>query len=200
MRPHVIIFSILTICANLAVSFPQEITLPVAVAKHQAALPETVLYSILLHQVAAFKDKADQLDREGGDGSPYRHHIATKLGLNPQEMLCPDSVALQYRTDAEQTEEQIAESVKSFQAYHATLPSGVRPPLPPEAKFLLEKRAQIVLQARDRFHNMVGDAEFGRIDALVKSRFQRNIQFTPETRPLTTPTPQASGSGGNNVG
>ena len=162
MRLYPIIFSVLTLCTNLALSSPQEITLPSAITKRQAAVPETVIYSILLHQVAAFKDKADELDREGRDGSPYRHHIAIKLGLSPEEMLFLNSVALQYRTDAEETDEQIAESVKQFRAYHANLPSGARPPLPPEAKYLIEKRDQIILQARDRFHSLVGDAEFRR--------------------------------------
>jgi len=184
------------LCANAAISFPQEIVLPPDVVKRQAAVPESVLYEILLHHVAIFHDKAEELDRQGGDGSPYRHHIASKFGLSPQQLLYLDSVALRYREEAGQVNEEIAASVKQFHAYHATLPVGTKPMLPPEAKFLIQKHNQLVLNARAQFHALIGDDEFARIDGLVKSHYRARFQSVPETGQPTNQAP-TGGLGGD---
>lgn len=184
-------------CANVAVSRAQEIQLPPSAASHQAAVPETVLYEILLHHVAIFHDKAEELDRQGGDGSPYRHHITAKLGLSPQEMLYLDSVALQYREESKQVNEEIATSVDNFHAYHKTLPVGTKPTLPPEAKRLIAEHNQLVKNARDKFHVLVGDAEFTRIDGLIKSRFRADVRTGPvNSQRQTTPSTNGLEGGG----
>jgi len=173
----------------------QEVILPPDVVKKQAAVPETVLYAVLLHQVAAFKDKADELDRQGKDGSPYRHHIASTLGLSAQQMLYIDSVALQYREESKGTEAEIAESVQRFHDQNKSLAEGQHATLPPEAKYLLHMREEGIKRARDQFHSLVGDNEFVRIDGMVKSRYRAGFQRAASTQQPASTTPIDGGLG-----
>lgn len=147
----------------------QEIVLPPEVIKRQNNIPDAVLYRVLFHHAAAFKDKADDVERLGRDASSFRNHLAHKLNLSPDQVITLNTVALEYREDAADTERQLNESVARFHAQYGVLPEGQpRPPLPPEAAYLLSERDEITLAARDRFHSRLGDAEFGRIDALIK--------------------------------
>lgn len=184
MRFTVVFLSAFLCGTYVAPVFAQEVVLPPSVEKRQAAVPDTVLYSILLHQVATFKDMADDLDRQGRDGSPLRRHISTKFGLTPQELMSLDEVALQYREDVKDTEAQLAESVKLYREQQPFWMPGQKKSYPSEAKYLIDKRDNLVLASRDRFHALIGDDEFLRIDGLVKAHFHAHLdrRFPPTSQ------------------
>ncbi len=73
MRFALTLLSLFIRLPNAGALFAQEVVIPPEVAKRQAAVPDTVLYAILLHQVATFKDKADELDR--------RERMAHPIGI-----------------------------------------------------------------------------------------------------------------------
>jgi hypothetical protein len=166
----------LLLASGRSLASAQEITLPPEVVKRQASVPETVLYRVLLHQAATFKDKADELDRQGKDGSPYRQHISNLLGLNAQQMIALNQVALQYRQESAQVELAIADSVRRFRELNKSLHEGQQATLPPEAKYLINRREEGIRHARDQFHSTLGDKEFLRIDGQVKSRYSAGFQ------------------------
>jgi hypothetical protein len=154
----------------------QEISFPSSVIAKQQKVPEVLIYSILLHQAAAFKDKEDEMDRKGVDGSVFRRHIGTEFGLSNQQVIMLYSVALQYRDQVKDSENKLRASVERFRERNAQLPKGahVLPP-PSEAVGLTASRDALILLARDRFHSMVGDLDFSRIDANVKMRIGHNV-------------------------
>jgi hypothetical protein len=157
------------LCCGPAEAVGQEIIYSPEVLQKQQQVPEPVIYGILLHQAATFKDKADALDRRGGDGSPYRHHMETKFGLTPQELISLDKVAIEYRAKVKGPESDLKDSVVRFRVVNANLQRGWKAlPPPSEAGNLLAKLDALALGARDEFHALVGDSEFARIDALVK--------------------------------
>src|SRR6185437_16820443 len=97
MRMALLCMILVLLCCGSAEVMGQEIIYSPDVLQKQQQVPESVIYGILLHQAAAFKDKADELDRSGGDGSPYRHHMEAKFGLTSQELISLDKVAIEYR-------------------------------------------------------------------------------------------------------
>jgi hypothetical protein len=159
------------LCCGPAEAVGQEIIYSPEVLQKQQQVPESVIYGILLHQAATFKDKADALDRSGRDGSPYRHHMEAKFGLTPQELVSLDKVAVEYREKARGPESDLKDSVIKFRVMNANLQRGSSAlPAPGEAANLLAKLDALTLSARDEFHSLVGDSEFAKIDALVKYR------------------------------
>lgn len=177
MRAALLVTVLALLCWAPTKSMGQEITFPPEVLQKQQHVPESVIYGILLHQAAAFKDKADALDLSGGDGSPYRHHMEVKFGLTPAELMYLNEVAIEYRENVQGPESDLKDSVSRFRAMHANFQRGqkVFPP-PDEAKSLLAKRDAVTLRSRDEFHALIGDSEFARIDALVKSRIGSHLQ------------------------
>ena len=175
-----LILSLSSFCSAIS----QEIVLPPSVAQRQANVPETVTYAILLHQVVAFKDKADELDRNGGDGSPYRRHLAYKFGLTNQQVLILNSVAEQYRENVRFAEQQLSDSVAKYRDANGKLPRGAQIlALPQEAKALIANRDSITLHARDQFHSWLGEDEFRRVDATIKSRIASGVVATSKAAP-----------------
>lgn len=162
----------------------QEIVYPPEVIQKQQHVPESVIYGIVLHQAAAFKDKADELDRSSGVGSAYRHHMEAKFGLTPQELMYLDRVAIEYRDRVRGVEGDLKDSVARFRVMNAGLQRGWRVlPPPSEASNLLMKRDGLILHARDEFHVLIGDKDFARIDALVKYRVVSHLRddYSPST-------------------
>lgn len=158
----------------------QEVSLPASVIAKQHRVPETVIYEILMHQAAFFKDQADELDRKGGDGSPFRRHMAAKFELTDQQVLILNSIAVEYREEVKGPEKDLRDSVEHFRQQNAELPRGSKTlPPPSEAQLLIARRDAVTMRAIDRFHSRLGDVEFSRIDAIVKSRIGHDITRGP---------------------
>ena len=142
----------------------QEINLPKDVQARQSSLPDTVLYGVLFRQAAAFKEKADELDRVGMDSSPFRKHLAHKLNLSATQVILLDEAALQYTLQVKPIEAEIAESAARFHEANRVAVKGHLPPLPPEAASLIARRESAIASVRDRFHTLLGDQEFARVE------------------------------------
>jgi hypothetical protein len=153
----------------------QEVVLPKDVVQRQHALPDTLVYGVLFRQAAALKEQADEWDREGKDGSPFRKHLAHKFQLSPEQILSLDTAALQYKEEVADVEMEIQQSVSRFQQSAQLVKGQAVPPLPSEARYLISKHDAVVLRARDRFHTLLGDEDFARIDGLVKARMTKDF-------------------------
>jgi hypothetical protein len=162
--------------SQLGIGLSQEISLPPGVVTKQHNVPETVVYAIVFHQAVALKDRADDIDRKGGDGSALRRHMIAKFGLSDQQLLQLNSVAEEFRAEVKDPEERLRASVERFRENNAQLPRGSRTlPPPSEAATLLAARDAVILRARDRFHYMVGDEDFARLDQAIKARIARDV-------------------------
>jgi hypothetical protein len=177
MRMALPCMTLVLLCCGSAEVMGQEIIYSPEVLQKQQHVPESVIYGILLHQAAAFKDNTDKLDRSGGDGSPYRHHMEAKFGLTSQELIYLNKIAIEYRAKVTGPESDLKKSVVRFRVMNANLQrKGKALPPPSEAELLLAKIDGPALHARDEFHALVGDSEFARIDALVKYRVVSHLQ------------------------
>jgi hypothetical protein len=161
---------------QVGIALSQEVSLPSSVIAKQHKVPETVVYAIVFHQTVALKDRADDMDRRGGDGSVFRRHMMAKFGLTDRQLLELNSVAEDFRAEAKDPEDMLRASVERFRERNAQLPKGSRTlPPPSEAAKLLAARDAVILHARDRFHTMVGDEEFDRLDQAIKSRVAHDV-------------------------
>src|SRR5215213_2827644 len=62
----------------------------------QPEVPDEVVYRHLLNHVLAFKKKAEEVEREGKDGNPFRKYFKHKANLNDYEAQTLDEIASDY--------------------------------------------------------------------------------------------------------
>lgn len=169
---------LLTAFSQSPTPFAQEIVLPKSVQEQQHKIPDSVLYGVLFRQAAAFTAKADEMDEAGQDGSPWRKHLAHKLNLTPTEELYLEQAGLEYDLQVRPIDEEIADSARRFRQAIGIVTPGHVPPLPPEAAYLLSNRDAAIEAIRDGFHLWLGDSEFARVDALMKTRLAKDVTVT----------------------
>lgn len=146
-------------------------------------MPDAVVYRILMHHAATFDQKAQELEAKGLDGSPYRKHFEQKLGLSSSQVAILMQIAREYLVANEQYERQITEVLKKFNDEHmpgGVLPPGEVPPPPPAAVARIrEERNSAVLGARDKFRAAIGDVDFARADAALRTAFGQSRKAPP---------------------
>lgn len=179
MRFRILLLLTLLLTAPIYPAHSQEIVLPKQSQALLKAIPDSMLYGVLFRQAASFYHQAAVLDEAGKDGSPWRRHLAHKLGLSASEELALEEASLVYLDRVGPIDAEIASSAARWRAGLGAVPAGYFPPLPPEAKGLQIKREAAIQEVRDYFHASVGDSEFARIDSLVKTRLSVGIH--PQT-------------------
>ena len=98
---------------------------------------------------------------KGEDGSPFRDHLAAKLQLSAEQVISLNVAAEQFQSDMAPIDAQLQQSVAAFQKAHPSVLEGEpRPPLPPEAAYLISEMDRVTMAARDRFRLLVGEDEF----------------------------------------
>lgn len=153
-------------------------------------IPDHIAYLHLFRHTAAFKKKAEELERAGKDGSAFKTYFKRKAELNDGEAQLLDAIASECAGELEQ---QDAKAKVLIDAYKAQYPGGRVPhgevpnPPPAELRAMSEGRDAIVLRYRDRLRATLGEDEFNRFQSFVKRRVVPNIH--PQAGKQSPPSP-----------
>ena len=145
-------------------------------------VPDYVAYKHLFHHVAAFKKKAEETERDGKDGAPFRTFFKRKAQLSDEQARLLDQIASDFDQEVKL---QDARAKVLIDAYRAQYPDGKVPhgetpkPPPAELKVMTQERNAIILRARDRLRAAFGDDEFRRFDDFVKRNVAPNVNQPP---------------------
>lgn len=142
-------------------------------------MPERILYRHLFRHAAEFKRKADEAEKEGKDATNFRKFFKNKAEIDDAEARTLDDIAVDCDREMRRLDERAKEIVAIVRAQYpdGEIPKGQSPPRPPaELRQLSEERDAVVLRARDRLRNALGEGEFKRFDKFVKTRVARDVE------------------------
>lgn len=135
-----------------------------------ATVPTHVLYHLLFRQIAAYKRKAEALERQGQSGDTLRTYFKKHANLNSQQAEFLDATAANFDravTDLDARAKKITGEARAHYP-HGRLPQGVTLPIPPiELSSLQQQRTALTLQAREQLRASFGEVEFQRFENFV---------------------------------
>jgi hypothetical protein len=164
------------------------------------AIPDYEVYRQLFHHHVTMKRKADELEKQGKDGTFFREFYRRQAQLSDDQARVFDEVASRCE---EQVAEQDAKAKAIVDAALAQngggkLANGARPPEPPpELRALWDERNAIILRAKDSLQTAFGDGEFARFENYVKQDVVPHLSPVPPSHPRPSPmgprhTPRAA--------
>jgi hypothetical protein len=147
-------------------------------------IPDHVTYRMLLHNVYLFNQKAEANELQGKRESAgaFRRAFQHEAELSDEQARMLNEIA----ADCErEVREQDAKARVIIDARRAAYPGGRIPPggkpLPPspELEAMQQERNAIILRARDRLRQALGEQEWGRFQEFIHQRVASNITITP---------------------
>ncbi len=144
-----------------------------SIVDENIAVPDGYVYGRLFRQIAAFYAKADEVERDGGDGGHLRNHFKRIAGLDDDQAYSLDKIAGDYIRESVLIN---ARQRALVEAYRAQYPGGQVPhgqrraPEPPELREIGPERGRLYLRMRDELRNAFGDEAFGRFDGFLRRR------------------------------
>ena len=161
---------------------------------HPANAPEHIVYRQFFQHLMALKDRANEVERKGGDGRGLRGYFKDKAKLNDDQSSLLDQVAADCERDVAKLD---SRAKKIIDAYRAQFPKGKAtnsqklPPLPSELQSLQQQRDMTILRARKRLQNALGETAFHQLDDFIKMDAQRNGK--PGQMKQALPSPSGAG-------
>jgi hypothetical protein len=147
-------------------------------------IPDHVVYKHLFHHVAALQRKAEEAESEGKDSTQFRTHFKRQAQLSSKQADTLDQIALDCDRDMKSVDERARVIIQQYKAQYpgGQVPHGEEPKPPPaELRQLTEERDAVVMRARDRLKQALGDEEFARFNGYVKERVAPNVyQLSPK--------------------
>lgn len=144
-----------------------------------AQIPDTVTYRQLFRHVDFVKQKAEEKDKKGEDGSSLRAFYKRQAKLSDKQARDLDDIAAECNAAVEKLDKKAKKLVDDFRAKHpgGKLAEGELPPAPPaELGLLQEERNNTILQAREKLRAAFGEQEFERFGEYVKRGIVPNIK------------------------
>lgn len=151
-------------------------------APQNADIPKHVAYGLFFGEMAAFKKKAEENERQGLDGSSLRRHHKLRAGLNDQQAQILDSIANDCNEAVIGLNERARKIINKDRARHphGRLNEGEPLPLPPdELRTLEDQRTTTVLGAREKLRQAFGEKEFRRFDDFVQQDIASRTKAIP---------------------
>jgi hypothetical protein len=153
---------------------------PVSIVKEEPkpAVPDKVVYGIFFRQSAAFKAKADDIAKDGGDGRSLRTHFARIASLDDAQSELVDRVVADYISeagliDAQQKAVSDAARGKNPDGY---VPNGADRERPASYREFTLEREQLYLRMRDQLESILGAETFARLDKALRDKIAGNPQ------------------------
>jgi hypothetical protein len=143
-----------------------------AAAAQAPDIPEHVVYGLLFRERALFRKKAREQEQKGADGAHFRDFHLNKLKLGAAQAAALDRVADEANREVTRLDREARRIIDDARAKHpgGLLRDGELPPTPPaELTELENERTGVLLRAREQLRAALGDAEFQRLEALLKA-------------------------------
>lgn len=142
-------------------------------------MPEHVPYMFLFHHLVFLKQKADELGQKGRGKSALLKRFQEDAKLTDGQFQALFQVASDCERQVAEQDDKAMAVINAMKASHpdGKLPAGEGPPpLPPELITMQQERDAIVLRARDRLHQTLGEEGFARLNTFVQSRIKPDIK------------------------
>jgi hypothetical protein len=153
---------------------------PVSGVKEEskAAVPDKIVYGIFFRQSAAFKAKADDIAKDGGDGRSLRNHFARIAALDDTQSELLDGVVADYIREAGIISARQKAMVDAFQTQYpgGQIPNGEARERPQSFHELSLEREHLYLRMRDQLQNVLGVDSFARLDTALRSKIAASSQ------------------------
>lgn len=149
------------------------------------SIPDYTVYRHLFHHHIALKQKAEELEQQGKDGKALRSFYQRQAKLNDDEARAFDQIASECEQEVAQQDAKAKAIIDAGLARYpgGKIPPGEKPPeAPAELKAMWEDRNAIILRARDRLREALGEQEFKRFDDFVERNVKPNITAEPLNR------------------
>lgn len=149
-------------------------------------VPDQIAYLHLFRQIAAFKKRAKELEREGKNSSALKTYFKRNVGLAEADAQVLDEIADQCAVELQHLDAKAKAAIDAFRAQSpgGRVPTGETPKPPPaELRAMTEERDAIVLRYRDLLRASFGDETFARIHDLAKKRRAPDIAPPPASKP-----------------
>ncbi len=140
-------------------------------------IPDSVVYRHLFRHVAAFKAKADELERQGKEAKNFRGFFKHKADLSDYQAQMLEQIAVQCALEIKLIDERAKPIIEAYKAQYPNgqVPHGQKPAPPPaELRQLTQERNELVLRKRDELRAVFGEEAFGRFQQFVKNKIESN--------------------------
>jgi hypothetical protein len=148
-------------------------------APQNTQIPEFVIYRQMFRHIAFLKDKADEKEHRGEDGSSLRFYYKRQAQLDDRKAQALDQIASECNAAVEKLDKKAKKITDDFRAQHpgGKLAQGELPPAPPaELKSLWEARTNTILQAKEHLKVAFGEQDFQRFQDYLKRGITPNIK------------------------
>ncbi|MGH9522196.1 MAG: hypothetical protein ACRD3E_06665 [Terriglobales bacterium] len=168
---------VLTLLAIVPSAFPQAPQTP-------RQIPDWVAYRFLFHRVVLLNNRADRAAAAGQDRSSFRHLVRNSAGLTQPEGDLLERAALECEDLISKQDEKVQVVLAEIRGRH---PYGLyNPSFPPKPDPRLiemqKERENIVIAARDRLREALGEESFARLDAYVRRDMARNATHSTSSQ------------------
>jgi hypothetical protein len=157
-------------------------------------IPKHVVYGLLFHELTAFKKKAEEIERQGKDGSFLRNYHKNKARINDYQDEVLSTIANDCQSAVDKLDQQAKKIIDDARALHpgGKLNKGeVLPEAPKELKDLEQQRIIAILHSRDELRTVFGNDEFQRFDNFAQQDAANRVK--PITRGPHSHQPPANG-------
>lgn len=173
-----VIAAVLVAVAILTFSSQMNSAGQISAQNNLPEIADSTVYRHLFRHVAAFKAKAEELERQGGNATHFRGFFKRKAELSDAQAQMLDEIASQCALEIKAIDER---AIPIIEAYKANYPNGQvphgQPPLPPpaELQLLTLERNTLVLRKQNELRTAFGDEEFGRFQEFVRNNIVPNV-------------------------
>ena len=181
-----LVISIFTFSKQVEVKGTQESKSRLASTPNESIATERSYYSHLFHHIVFLNRKADEQEQSGKDGEPLRTLYRRQIGLSEKQSRALYEISLDCVNAVAQQDKKAKQIIDQLRAQY---PSGkieqgekLRPP-PAELQAMQEERNQIILAARNRLRSALGEENFSRLDAFVKTSVTLDTRQIAKTMP-----------------
>jgi hypothetical protein len=148
-------------------------------AQSAQPLPEHVPYMFLFHHLVFLKQKADEFERQGKGKSSLLIRFQEDAKLTDRQFQMLYQIAADCEQQVAMQDEKAMAIINTMKARYpdGKLPDGEGPPpIPPILITLQQDHNAIILRARDRLHQALGEQAFLQFHAFVQSRIAPEIK------------------------
>ncbi len=161
---------------RVAAARAQDSNLP---ATRPAPIPEHLTYGFFFNQIIALQQRATGRPDASVIGQVIRTSIEREANLNGAQILALNNIAFACVQQLRQQDARAGQIIAAFRARYPQriIPPGESPPPPPaELRVLQEERNAIILRARDRLRQVLGEQAFNRLDEILKRSTSSNVR------------------------
>jgi hypothetical protein len=141
-------------------------------------VPDNIVYQHLFRHVAAFKARADELERQGKDAGNFHRFFKRKADLSDEQTQMLEQIATQCVLEIKAIDERAKPIIEAYKAQYPNgqVPHGQLPAPPPaELREMTRERNELVLRKRDELRAAFGEERFKHFQQFVKNKIASNV-------------------------